>query len=300
MTLRQLPADPAADPGGAIATWAFDPITVGVLLAVGSLYLAGLIRAERRGRRFPRSRVVAFGAGWAVTAVALVSPVDAYADVSFTVHMGQHLLLTLVAPPLLALGAPISLALLALPPRGARALTAALRSGPARVAANPVVGWAVFIGVPVAVHASRLFDAALTSTGWHAAEHAVWIGSALVYWWPIVGADPSPHPVPYGARLLSLLLAMPAMSFLALAIYTADAPLYATYAATPVPWGTSALADQRDAAVLMWLGGNLVLVVAMLLVAASWKRHDDEAQRRIEAREDAAVGSSRARAEPAG
>ena len=85
---------------------------------------------------------------------------------------------------------------------------------------------------------------------------------------------------------------MPAMSFLALAIYTADAPLYGTYASLPSPWGPQALADQRNAAVLMWVAGNLALVVAMLLVATSWKRHDDEAQRRIEAREDAAVAAA--------
>ena len=106
------------------------------------------------------------------------------------------------------------------------------------------------------------------------------------------GVDPSPHPVGYGARLLSLLLAMPAMSFLALVIYTADASLYRTYASLPSPWGPHALADQRNAAVLMWLAGNLAIVAAMLLVAASWKRHDDEAQRRLESREDAVMAAA--------
>jgi putative copper resistance protein D len=87
---------------------------------------------------------------------------------------------------------------------------------------------------------------------------------------------------------------MPAMSFLAVAIYSADAPLYPTYATLPPPWGPGALEDQRNAAELMWVAGNLALVVAIVLVAASWKRHDDEAQRRLEAREDAAeAGANR-------
>lgn len=90
----------------------------------------------------------------------------------------------------------------------------------------------------------------------------------------------------YGARLLSLALAMPAMSFLALAIYTANVPLYATSASLPAPWGPGALADQRNAAAMVWVGGNLAVVIAMLLVAASWKRHDDERQRRLEMHED--------------
>ena len=259
-------------------------ITTALLLGLGSVYLAGAVRSSRLGRPVRAARWAPFLAGWLVLVVALLTPLDDVADRSFTAHMAQHLLLTFVAPPLLALGAPISLALGALAPSRARRLARALRSTPVRLLANPIVGWGLFVGVPVAVHASRVFDLALGSAGWHAAEHAAWVGAALVYWWPIVGVDPSPHPMGYGARLLSLLLAMPAMSFLALAIYTADAPLYATYAAEP-----GAVADQRDAAALMWVAGNLALVASMLLVAASWKRHDDKAQRRIEAREDAAA-----------
>ena len=278
---------PPGDLSEGLDRWAFDPMTVAFLLGLGSAYVAGTVRARRRGHPMPTGRLLAFGSGWVALTVALVSPVDVYADVSFTVHMLQHLLLTLVAPPLLALGAPISLALRSLPRGPARALASALRSRPAGWLANPVVGWALFVGVPVVVHASRLFDLALRSTEWHAVEHGLWIGAALVYWWPIVGSDPSPHPMRYPVRMLSMLLAMPAMAFLALGIYSADAPLYPTYAALPAPWGPDALADQRAAAVLMWLAGNLAMVVAMLLVAASWKRHDDEAQRRREAREDA-------------
>lgn len=280
------------DPSPALSRWAADPLTVALLLGLGSSYVAGALRARRRARPMPAGRVAAFASGWVLLAVALVSPVDVYADVSFTVHMVQHLMLTLAAPPLLALGAPITLALRSLPRAPAKALASALRSRPARWLADPVVGWALFVGVPVLVHASGLFDVALRSTGWHAVEHGLWLGAALVYWWPIVGVDPSPHPMRYPVRLLSMLLTMPAMSFLALGIYSADTPLYPTYAALPPPWGPAALADQRAAAVLMWLAGNFVMVVAMLLVAASWKRDDDEVQRRREAREDAMASSA--------
>ena len=183
------------DGWGTLGRWALEPATVAILLGVGSAYLAGCVRARRLGRSFPARRPIAFATGWVALVLALVSPVDVYADVSFTVHMLQHLLLTFVAPPLLALGAPITLALATLPTRGARSLAGVLRSRGARVLGNPVVGWALFVGVPIAVHGSRLFDVALTSSGWHALEHAAWVGAALVYWWPIVGVDPSPHPV---------------------------------------------------------------------------------------------------------
>ena len=125
---------------------------------------------------------------------------------------------------------------------------------------------------------------ALRSPAVHVLEHSLWLGAALVYWWPIVGRDPTAHPMGYPIRLLSLFLAMPAMSFLALAIYSAGTPLYPTYASLPPPWGPSAVADQRGGATMMWLVGNLALVVAMLVVAAAWKRDEDASQRRLEAR----------------
>jgi putative membrane protein len=277
---------PSGDLWTVLAQWRLEPFALAGLLAAGSLYAAGVLRARRMAKPWAPSRTAWFAAGMITLAIALVSPVDAYADVSLTVHMGQHLILTLLAPPLLALGAPITLALRTGSPRLVRTTSAVLRSPVATVLANPIVGWVLFVGVPVAIHASRLFDAALRSGGWHALEHGVWLGAALVYWWPIVGVDPNPHPVAYPVRLLSMLLAMPAMSFLAIAIYTASMPLYATYARLPAPWGPGALGDQRDAAVLMWLVGNLAMLIAMLLVAAAWKRDDDARQRRIEERED--------------
>src|SRR4029453_13900974 len=93
----------------------------------------------------------------------------------------------------------------------------------------------------------------------------------LVYWWPIVGRDATAHPMGYPIRLLSLFLVMPAMSFLALAIYSARAPLYDGYATLPAPWGPSALADQRAGATMMWLGGKLALVLASVIVAPRWQ-----------------------------
>lgn len=271
-----------------LSQWRIEPFTTVLLLAAGSLYVAGVLRVQRGPGAWSGGRTFAFAGGLATLVVALCSPVDAYADVSFTAHMAQHLLLTLLAPPLLALGAPITLALRGGSPAVRRWVMRSLRSPVAAFFANPIVGWTLFIGVPVFVHASPLFDEALRSTPWHALEHGLWLTAALIYWWPIVGADPNPHPVRWPVRMLSLFLAMPAMSFLALGIYAGDVPLYPTYASLPAPWGPAALGDQRDAAVMMWLVGNLALVLAILLVAVAWKRDEDARQRRVEEREDRA------------
>jgi putative membrane protein len=285
MLLASLPSVPAdASPATIVTSWPVNPLTIVPLVAAAWLYGMGLRRAERAGMPHPRRSVVAFYAGLATLALALASPIDTYAEASFSVHMAQHLLLTLLAPPLLALGAPITLALRATRPATARLLTRLLRSEVAIVLSNPVVGWVLFVGVAFAIHLTPLFDLALRSPAVHALEHAMWLGAALIYWWPIVGRDPSPHPMSFPLRLLSLFLAMPAMSFLALAIYSAATPLYQTYASLPAPWGPAALADQRGGATMMWLVGNLSLVVAMLIVAAAWKRDEDVRQRRLEGR----------------
>jgi putative copper resistance protein D len=282
VVLASVPPDARA--GTILTSWTLNALAIVPIVTAAWLYGLGLRRAARAGTPHPRHFAVAFFAGLAVVALALISPIDVYADASFSVHMIQHLLLTLLAPPLLALGAPIALALRATRPATAKILSRLLRSDLALVLSNPVVGWTLFVGVGFAIHVTSLFDLALRSTVVHALEHALWLGAALVYWWPIVGRDPSAHPVSYPVRLLSLFLAMPAMSFLALAIYSAPAPLYDGYASLPAPWGPSALSDQRAGATMMWLVGNLTLVVAMLVVAAAWKRDDDARQRRLEAR----------------
>jgi putative membrane protein len=279
-----LSVPPDARAATIITSWTLNPLAIVPIVAAAWLYGMGLRRAARAGTPHPRRAAVAFFAGLTVVALALASPIDAYAEVSFSVHMAQHLLLTLLAPPLLAVGAPITLALRSTRPQTARLLSRLLRSVPAVVLSDPVVGWALFVGVALVIHLTPLFDLALRSSGAHALEHALWLAAALVYWWPMVGRDPSAHPVSYPVRLLSLFLAMPAMSFLALTIYSATGPLYGEYASLPAPWGPSALADQRAGATMMWLVGNLALVLAMLIVATAWKRDDDARQRRLEAR----------------
>jgi cytochrome c oxidase assembly factor CtaG len=284
--VSSLPVPEATDAAAVLSQWRWDPLTLAGILAAATCYGLGVIRLRRRGSRWPGAWTGWFACGLAVLVVALMSPVDAYADVSFTTHMGQHLLLAVIAPPLLALGAPVTLALRASSPGTGHAIGSLLRSHAIAFLARPVVGWLLFVTVPFVVHYSPLFDAALRSRPWHATEHAIWVSAALVYWWPIVGRDPSPHPVRYPVRMLSMFLVMPATSFLALALYSASRPLYPSYAALAAPWGPAALGDQRNAAVLMWLAGNLVMLVAMLLVAAAWKRDDDARQRRIETRAD--------------
>jgi cytochrome c oxidase assembly factor CtaG len=270
-----------------LAAWPWEPGTLALLVVVAGLYEGGVLRARRRGRPIPGGWALAFRTGIAALAVALVSPLETYAHVSFAAHMAQHLLLILAAPPLLVLGAPISVTLRAARPATARRITRLLSTRAARLMTHPIVGWGLFVGVSFALHLSTAYELALQSPGVHVLEHALWLASAVVYWWPIVGRDPTPRPLPYPARLLSLFLAIPTGSFLALALFLPPEPLYPSYAELPAPWGGLALAHQRAGAIMMWLVMGLSLVVAALLVAVAWKHHEERAQRRLEERADA-------------
>jgi cytochrome c oxidase assembly factor CtaG len=282
------PLPPALTVRSLLTEWRPDPTVLTVCALVGLAYWMGLRRVARAGTPFPPSRPAAFFSGLGVVALALVSPIDVYAEVRFSVHMVQHLLLMFVAPPLLALGAPVTLALRAgTPGRSRRALARTLHGRAARVLATPVAGLALFVGVQFGMHFTPLYGAALEDPFLHALEHALLLGTGIVFWWPIVGLDPSPQSVGFPARLLALALAMALGAFLSVAIVSADTPLYDAYARLPAPWGRSALSDQRDAGAIMWVVGGLLLLSAILLVAAAWKRSDDARQRRIEAHEPA-------------
>ena len=124
----------------------------------------------------------------------------------------------------------------------------------------------------------------------HALEHALYLFAGVLFWWPVVGLDPAPHRMSHPARILYLALSMPLMAFLGVAILSASAPLYSHYAQLPAPWGgVNALNDQHNAGAIMWELGAGASVIAVLLVAAAWFRHDEARQRRIEADLDKAL-----------
>lgn len=265
-----------------LTTWTFDPAVVAGLTGAGLLYVRAdlRVRRERGDRRLPRARRREFLAGLAIVFIALDSPIDAGSATSFSVHMVQHLLLTMGAAPLLVLGAPVTLALLAGSPAGRRRLSAALGSPPIRLLGQPVVAWALFFGVLWGSHLTGVFDASLQSDRVHALEHVAYLTTALLFWMPVVGRDPGPSPLSHPARILYLFFAMASMAFLGLTLFSASHALYPTYAA--VEGGAKAIADQGVGGTLMWLGGMIFIVPALALVMLDWMRVDERAARRVD------------------
>jgi cytochrome c oxidase assembly factor CtaG len=269
--------------------WSFDPaVTLPLaIVALGWIVAVRRVDAAHPSNRVPRIRSVAFLGGLATIAVALQSGIERYDTALFSVHMVQHILLTLVAAPLLALGAPVTLALRVASPRVRRRwLLPILHSTPLRVLAHPVVAWLIFAGVMWAAHFSPLFDLALENQLVHYVEHALFLGAALLFWWPAVGLDPAPWRLSHPARLLYVFLQMPQNTFLAVIILNASAVLYPHYATLDRPWGPTALLDQRIAGGIMWLAGDLLFIAALAAILVGWMRHDERDTARSERQAD--------------
>jgi putative copper resistance protein D len=278
---------PEPSPLGALTTWFLDPLPlIAALVAAGGYLLA--VRQVNRGHPrvpVPGWRVAAWLAGVVAIVIALMSAIDVYAADLLTVHMVQHLLLAMVAPPLLALGAPITLLLRVSSPKVRhRLILPVLHSRVVRLVASPFVAWPLFAIAMWLTHFSPLYDAALEYPTLHVAEHIVYLTTGVLFWWPVVAADPIPHRLGYGARLAYVGLQMPVNAAVGLAIYFAPTVLYPHYATLVRSWGPSALIDQQVGGVLMWGAGDLLLLAAVPAIVAAWMRADARRSVRIDAR----------------
>ncbi|MEX1171465.1 MAG: cytochrome c oxidase assembly protein [Chloroflexota bacterium] len=284
--------------GSLLLGWTFEPLpTLGVALAAGTWWWAiRRVRAAHPANPVPRRRSVAFGLGLAAIAMALLSGIDTYDTTLFSVHMVQHVLLALVAAPLIALAAPITLLLrVATPPVRRRWILPVLHSRAMRVLAFPVVAWVVFAVVMWASHFSPLFEAALEDPLIHDLEHLLFLGSALLFWWPAVAQDPAPWRMPHPVRAMYVFLQMPQNTFLAVVILGATTPLYPHYATLVRDWGPTPLEDQQAAAGIMWLAGDAIFLVAIIAILYGWMRRETQDEGRADRRAEGELGQIRER-----
>jgi putative copper resistance protein D len=295
-----VPAEPPSF-ASLVLGWTFEPAVALPLIAAVVVWLRLVARVDRQhaANPVPRRRTVAFLAGLATIAIALTSGIDAYDTTLFSVHMVQHVLLTLVAAPLIALGAPITLLLRAATPNvRRRIILPILHSRVLRVVSFPVVSWLLFAGVMWGTHFSPLFDASLENPLIHDLEHALYLGAGLLFWWPAVGLDPSPWRMPHPVRAMYVFLQMPQNTFLAVVILNASDVLYRHYATLTRSWGPSPIEDQQTAGGIMWILGDILFLSAMAAIIAGWMafeaRREVEVDRRLD-REREAIRAREAR-----
>ena len=280
---------PAPTFPGILLEWRPEPILLAALAAAAItwLFLVRRVSAQHSANPHPAWRSACFLGGLAILAIALTSPIEAYEGELFSVHMLQHMLLELVAAPLLLLGAPATLALRVASPSVRGRLLAVLHSRALSVLSFPLLAWVLFAAVNWGWHFSALYDQALETPWLHDVQHLTFLGAALLFWWPVIGADPARWRLPHPVRLFYLFLAMPQNSFLGIALMSAPTTLYPHYASNLREWGPSPVVDQNVGGMLMWVGGDVVFLLAMGLVVAAWVRHEDRRTARADARDDA-------------
>jgi len=253
-------------------SWSLDPWVVGPLALAAGIYARGWLRMHARvPQRFGAGRLTAFVGGLTAIVVALASPLHAIGAQLLPAHMVQHLLLMMVAPPLICLGAPQQPMLQGLP-RGIlrrwvwpcarwRPLTSA-----GRWLVQPSVAWVAFVGSTWAWHTPALYERALASEVWHHAQHVCFLTTALAFWRPVLHPRSGRPLAPPWALVLYLILADLQNTVLSAWLVFAERVIYPSYAAVSHPWGTSALIDQAAAGAIMWVPGSVAFLVPVVWI----------------------------------
>ena len=252
-----------------VSHWMFTPSVAVPAVAAAGLYLIAVRVSRRAGAAWPARRTVAFLAGIGVLFLALQSGIDAYDDRLLSDHMVQHLLLLIVAPPLLLAGRPLVLTLRSLPTGRRRALTAGLNR--ARPFTGPVPSLILFAAVTLLTHLPSFYDATLRQPLLHDAEHGLYLAAGLLMFSPLLDADPVPrHRLSGLGKLVYFIVAMMPMALIG-AYLNRDATLfYPAYGPPARALGISAVNDQAQAGAIMWvLGGSIMVAVGLWVAVAS-------------------------------
>jgi putative membrane protein len=278
-------------------SWSLEATVVVPLLLGGILYGVGVARIWRRaglGHGMSRGQAVSFASGWLTLVVALVSPLHAWGNALFSVHMLQHELLMLIAAPLVVLGKPVVASLQALPASWRPWLLRAVEVRPWRVfwdwVTHPLIAWAVHAFVLWVWHAPVLFEAAVHSEWIHALQHVSFFLSALLFWWAVL--EGQPRAIASGVGVLFLFTTALHSGLLGALITFAPRPWYPVYRETTSAWGLTALEDQQLGGLIMWVPACAVYIVAGLILFAAWLRACEQRARHLGVKSDAMVHSA--------
>ncbi|GAA0945930.1 cytochrome c oxidase assembly protein [Nonomuraea longicatena] len=292
--LLGFPMPPPISLGNLASLWWLDLFFAALAAVLAGLYAAGVVRLRRRGDAWSWGRTASWFAGVAVLVVATQSGLARYAKVMFSMHMVEHMTLSMIVPIFLVLGGPVTLALRALRPaakrgdRGPREwLTTILHSRAVRVVSHPAVATAVFIASTYALYFTPLFAAAMEEHLGHIAMTAHFLLSGCLFFWVIIGVDPAPHKLPYVGRLLLLFVTMPFHAFFGIALMMMGTVLASGwYEQLGRTWGDPLLADQSDGGAIAWGFGEIPTLIVLLAIALQWYQDEDRKARRADRRAD--------------
>jgi len=266
-----------------LSAWTIHWSTVVGLAALGALYFwRARIAPADRGATLPASiatdethrtpthgQRLSFVAGLLVIFVSLNGPIHDLSDYYlFSAHMVQHLLLTLVAPPLLLAGVPGWMLRPALAVRGIGAI--------ARRVTRVGAAYLIFNLVVAAWHLPPIYNTAMANHGVHIAQHLMFMAAAVLMWWPLMSPLPELPRIAYPAQMLYCFLMTIPMSIVSIYITMADSVLYPAYAAAPRTWGLSPMEDQMIGGLIMWIPGGLFFLGVMSVVFFKWSARGED------------------------
>ncbi|MGX1914871.1 cytochrome c oxidase assembly protein [Streptomyces phaeochromogenes] len=266
--------------------WSPDPFFLVACLLGLALYGWGVVRLVRRGDAWPVGRTVSFVVGVLSVMLVLCTGLNDYGMVMFSVHMVQHMVISMLSPILILLGAPITLALRALPTAGRdrkgprELLLMFLHSRFMRIVTHPAFTIPLFIASLYALYFTPIFDFLMDSKTGHIAMMCHFLAVGLVFFWPIMGVDPGPHRPGYLMRMLELFAGMPFHAFFGIALMMASEPMVQTYKNPPASLGIDALADQTAAGGIAWAFSEIPSVLVLLALLFQWHRSEERQARR--------------------
>ena len=271
-----------------LTDWRFDWILGVAAIVAAVLYLLAVRRLHRRGDSWPPGRTVAWVIGCAMVLLATSSGLGRYAEAQFSIHMMVHMLLGMMAPILLALGGPVTLALRALPAAGRgdvpglrEHIVNGLHSWPARFLTHPLVVFPLFILSFYALYFTSLFDVMISSHLGHLAMNLHFLVVGYLYYWVIIGVDPSPRQVQPMVKLAMLLGALPFHAFFGLALMNSHRAMATDYYNTlALPWVTDLVGDQRLGGAIAWGATEIPMIIVMIALVSQWARSDERDARR--------------------
>ncbi|MER5534074.1 cytochrome c oxidase assembly protein [Streptomyces mirabilis] len=269
--------------------WSADPFFLTACLVGLGLYGWGVVRLARRGDKWSVGRTIAFVLGVLTVMLVMCTKLNDYGMVMFSVHMVQHMVISMLSPILILLGAPITLALRALPVAATRGnkgprelLLMFLHSRYMRIITHPAFTIPLFIASLYALYFSPIFDFLMGSKTGHIAMMCHFLAVGLVFFWPIMGVDPGPHRPGYLMRMLELFAGMPFHAFFGIALMMASAPMVETYKNPPASLGIDALSDQSAAGGIAWAFSEIPSVLVLIALLFQWYASEKRQARRTD------------------
>jgi len=270
--------------------WRFDLIFGSAAIVFAALYLAGVRRLRRRGDAWPKGRTFSWLLGCATLLFVSSSGMGRYMPAMFSMHMAAHMTMSMLVPVLLVLGGPVGLALRALPaagrgdPPGMREwLLAALHSRISRFLTNPIVATVLFVAGFYGLYLGGLFDVAVGSHVGHVAMNVHFLVSGYLFYWVVIGVDPTPRPIPPLAKVAVVFASLPLHAFFAIVLMGTEKVLGENfYRSLHLSWHADLMGDQRLGGGMAWAAGELPLVVVMIALLVQWTRSDERTARRLD------------------